>query len=262
MAFAPTASYLYNTSGLLTEWLGDVASEQLDFGEGRPPVFVPSVPTPVTGFRKRPMPAAIWSDVTTITPVDLYSLNGDLDLLNKQYKSMVDWVAAIPRVESGLWERVFQFGDWLDPRAPPDAPADGMTDPTLIADIYLVNTIRLVAKVATLLGKSKDAARYMDEAAKLLDAFHDEYVSPNGRITSDSQCVYVCSLWFDLYKTEKQRDRWVDQLVYLVRKERFRVGTGFASTPFILLVLAKYRPQVAYSMLQEEERPSWLYQVK
>ncbi|WOO85965.1 uncharacterized protein LOC62_07G009454 [Vanrija pseudolonga] len=261
MAFAPTASYLYNTSGLLIEWLGDVAFEQLDFGEGRPPVFVPSVPTPVTGFRKRPMPAAIWSDVTTITPVDLYSLNGDLDLLSKQYKSMVDWVAAIPRVGSGLWERVFQFGDWLDPRAPPDAPADGMTDPTLIADIYLVNTIRLVAKVATLLGKSDDAARYESEAAKLLDAFHDEYVSPNGRITSDSQCVYVCSLWFDLYKTEKQRDRWVDQLVYLVRKERFRVGTGFASTPFILLVLAKYRPQVAYRMLQEEECPSWLYQV-
>ncbi|TXT04811.1 hypothetical protein VHUM_04079 [Vanrija humicola] len=261
MAFAPAASYIYNTSGLITEWLGDVAAEQLDYGQGRPPFVVPNVPTRRFGFRDRPKPTAVWSDATTITPVDMYHHNGDLNLLREQYASMTAWIAAIPRVQSGLWKRVFQFGDWLDPRAPPDAPADGMTDPTLVADIYLINTIRLAAKVAGLLGHTRDAAQYDAEAVKLLDAFHDEYVTPNGRITSDSQCAYVCSLWFDLYKTEKQRDRWVDRLVYLVRKARFRVGTGFASTPFILLVLAKYRPQAAYRMLQEEECPSWLYQV-
>jgi alpha-L-rhamnosidase len=49
-AFAPTASFLYDVSGTLGDWKRDVASEQLGFGGGVPPVVVPSV------FMRQPLP--------------------------------------------------------------------------------------------------------------------------------------------------------------------------------------------------------------
>lgn len=255
---------IYNVNGLLSEWLGDVACEQLDYGLGRPPFIVPNIPLPWTKRTDPPAPVAVWSDVVTITPVDLYTTTGDKTLLSNQYESIKAWLdQGIPRTETGLWKRVFQFGDWLDPKAAPDAPADGMTDPTLVADVYLIHSVRLAAKVAGILGHKDDQKRYEAEAARLLDAFHNEYVSPNGRITADSQCCYVIALHFQLQKTEEQAEFWANTLERLVRQGAFKVGTGFASTPFILLTLAKHRRlQIAYRMLQEGECPSWLYQVK
>ena len=40
--FVPTASYLYDTSGMLRSWLADLAAEQAD---GVVPIFVPFAPT-------------------------------------------------------------------------------------------------------------------------------------------------------------------------------------------------------------------------
>lgn len=264
MAFAPTASMLYNVNGLLSEWLGDVASEQLDYGQGRPPFIVPNIPVMGNSRTDVPPPVAVWSDVATITPVDVYTTTGDVTLLAKQWESMKAWLdQGIPRQDDGLWKRVFQFGDWLDPRAPPEDAANGMTDPTLVADAYLIHSVRIAASVAGILGHDDDKKRYTEEAERLLDSFHAEYVSPNGRITSDSQCAYVVALQFGLHKKDEQAEFWAATLERLVRQGSFRVGTGFASTPFILLTLAQHqRLQLAYRMLQEGDCPSWLYQVK
>lgn len=48
----------------------------------------------------------------------------------------------------------------------------------------------------------------------------------------------------------------------LVRTARFRVATGFAGTPIITHALTKAGlPQLAYRMLLEKGRPSWMYPV-
>ena len=57
-------------------------------------------------------------------PWALWQAYGNLQVLSDQYDSMT---AHVRRVESllsptGLWDTGFQFGDWLDPTAPPDEP--------------------------------------------------------------------------------------------------------------------------------------------
>ena len=54
----------------------------------------------------------------------------NLQVLRDQSDSMI---AHVRRVESllsptGLWDAGFQFGDWLDPTAPPDQPALSKVD--------------------------------------------------------------------------------------------------------------------------------------
>ena len=43
---------------------------------------------------------------------------------------------------------------------------------------------------------------------------------------------------------------------------RWRLGTGFLSTPFILEVLQKIDPEYAYRLLENEEMPGWLFMAK
>ena len=50
---------------------------------------------------------------------------GIVQVLADQFDSMAAHVRRMESVLSptGLWDEGFQFGDWLDPTAPPDEPA-------------------------------------------------------------------------------------------------------------------------------------------
>ena len=55
----------------------------------------------------------------------------------------------------------------------------------------------------------------------------------------------------------------VDNLVRLVEKSDYCIGTGFPGTPYILFALADNgRADVAYQMLMNTKCPSWLYEVR
>ena len=79
-----------------------------------------------------------------------------------------------------------QLGDWLDPAAPPDEPWAATTDPHLVATAYRAHVADLLARIAAVLGEEADAAKYAELAEGVRQAFHDEYVTPRGRLVSDS----------------------------------------------------------------------------
>ena len=153
--FAPAASFLYDCRGFLASWLQDLAAEQEELGTV--PAYVPWIDLffPV-------LPAAAWGDAAVIVPWVLYERFGDVELLRRQYDSMRAWVDQIAELagEDHLWDKGFQFGDWLDPAAPPDDPALARTDAALVATAYHAHTARLVAKAADVLGHDKDSGRY------------------------------------------------------------------------------------------------------
>ena len=149
----------------------------------------------------------------------------------------------------------------LDPRAPPDDPAAAMTDPVLVADEFLLHVTKTVSRIGRILGKEAESARYEKDYERRLKAFHELYVAPSGRMSSDAQTAYVLALAFDLL-TPEQSMVAAERLARLVGFNMFRIGTGFAGTPGILNALAKSgHLQVAYRMLQERSCPSWLYPI-
>ena len=102
-----------------------------------------------------------------------------------QYESMRSWVDLIADItgEGRLWEKGFQFGDWLDPNAPPDKPGDARTPPYLVATAYFAHSAELMGKTAGVLGRVADEAHYLALANEVRDAFAAKYVTPAGRIT-------------------------------------------------------------------------------
>ncbi|RFU27466.1 hypothetical protein B7463_g8877, partial [Scytalidium lignicola] len=261
--FAPAASMLYNCFGMLKNWLADVELDQEANG-GIPTLTTPHVLFyhPIWGKR---FPCAIWHDVVVLAPWALYEATGDMTILKNHYTSMTTWLDKIPRNTkkmSCLWDpNCFQFGDWLDPYAPPQEPQQGRTDAVLVANAFLIHSLDLVACVARILQKHTDSNKYEQEARVAKEEFSNEYISPNGRIVSDSQTAYALAICFDLLDSTRKM-RAGERLAEIVLRNGFKIGTGFAGTPYICEALAlTNQTQVAYAMLLSQECPSWLYPV-
>ncbi|WP_210508395.1 family 78 glycoside hydrolase catalytic domain [Naasia sp. SYSU D00057] len=255
--FTPTASYLFDCDAFLSSWLEDLALEQAA-QDGVVPFIVPSVlPT-------RASAAAAWGDAAAVVPTVLADRFADVRVLEDQYESMRAWADALLRLagERMLWEGHFQFGDWLDPDAPPTRPGDAKTDDDIVASAYLHWSTHLVALAAERLGRAEDAARYGELAERVREAWVREYVTPTGRIVSDAPTAYALALQFDLVRDAERRTTIGDRLAFLVRAAGYHMSTGFVGTPLIQdALVGAGHADVAGRLLTQTENPSWLYAV-
>jgi alpha-L-rhamnosidase len=254
--FAPTASFLYDCAGFLTSWLGDLAADQSE--DGIVPFVIPNIMYPKMN------PAAAWGDAAVFVPWLLYQRFGDKGILATQFESMRKWVDHLDSLSSDkhLWDQGFQFGDWLDPTAPPEAPALARTNPQVIATAYFARSAEIVGQAARVLGKQTEADNYLVLAARVREGFNNEYVTPGGRLVSDSTTAYSLALEFDLLPTFEQRKLAGQRLLELVRDSGYRISTGFVGTPLICDALSSAGEYAAaYRLLTQRENPSWLNQV-
>ena len=254
--FSPTASFLYDVSGFLRSWLADLAAEQQKLGGLVPPI--------IPNGMDMAMGAAAWADAATVVPWVLYQRFGDRGILADQFKSMSAWVDHVAAVagKSRLWDRGFQFGDWLDPTAPPDNPAQARADKALIATAYFAHSAELAGLAAGVLGKEGEKAHYLSLAQEVHEAFAREYVTPAGRMLSDAETAYALAIAFNLLPTPGQRQHAGERLVELAREGGYTIRTGFVGTPLICDALASTgHLDVAYRLLMQTACPSWLYPV-
>jgi alpha-L-rhamnosidase len=254
--FSPTASFLFDSAGFLGSWLADLAAEQHKDG---------SVPFVIPDVIRGPGPAsAAWGDAATIVPWVLYRRTGDLGLLARQLPSMRVWVDRMAGLAGPdrLWSGGFQFGDWLDPTAPPDSPFQAQADPDVVATAHLARSADIVARAAELLGDTAGARQYAELAAQVRAAFGREYVTGSGRVLGDAATTYALALQWSLLPGEAQRQHAGRRLADLVRTAGFRIGTGFVGTPLMTDALTDAgEPELAYRLLLQTGCPSWLYPV-
>jgi alpha-L-rhamnosidase len=254
--FAPTASFLFDCAGFLESWLRDLAAEQSK--DGVVPFTIPNV-LGVGGI----MPMTAWGDAAVIVPWVLYQRFNDPGILEAQFESMKAWVDHLERITqpSLLWDKGPQFGDWLDPSAPPENPGAAKTPSSVVATAYFVRSAELLGQAARVLGKDIESKHYLELASKVCAAFVGEYVTPNGRILGDATTAYALALEFELL-LEPQRERAQKRLLELVRDDGYRISTGFVGTPLVCDALCKAGAfEAAFRLLLQRHCPSWLYPV-
>ena len=260
MVFAPTAQFLYDTSGMLTSWLCDLAVEQHD---GVVPLFVPFLDIMPPQFPRWPVEAG-WGDAAVVVPWVLYERTGDAGLLARQWDSMCDWM----RVFEARAGRDLDFpdggmmlGDWLDSAAPDDEPWKARVPWQLVATAYLARSAQLMTRIADVLGRAADVARFAGLAGRAAARFRAAYVGVDGRLVDHAQTAYALALEFDLLDHDQRAGAGSD-LAAQVEADGFRIGTGFLGTPFVCDALTDAgEVEAAYSLLLQRECPSWLYAV-
>ena len=263
--FAPTAAFLYDVRGFLGSWLRDLAADQRQDANGIPPVVSPDIPlrAPIELPPGNPAMAG-WCDAAVIVPWVLYQRYADEDVLRTQYPSMRAWIDGVERIvgPTRVWDAGFQFGDWLDPTAPPENPGQSTTSATLVATAYFAHSARLVAEAAHVIGEEDDAAHYDALAAAVRAAFRGRFHTGGGLLTEDTQTAYALAICFDLLDEGDERTAAGKQLADLVAAGGFRIGTGFLGTPLVCDALtATGHVDAAYGLLMQRSCPSWLYQV-
>lgn len=254
--FSRTASFNMNVNNFFAKWLKDVAADQ--DAHGMVPFVIPNVLGPNAGG------STGWADVCTIIPWNMYLAYGDKNILEQQYSSMKAWVDYMTsKSKNDLWNTGFHFGDWLFYR--PFDDNDGrsaVTDKYLIAQCFYAGSTQLLIKAAKVLHKTDDVAIYTALLARIKDAFLKEYLTPNGRLVSNTQTAYVLALNFDMLP-ESQRVEAAQRLADNVKSYGNHLTTGFLGTPYLCHVLTRFGyTDVAYQLLFQQTYPSWLYPVK
>lgn len=177
---------------------------------------------------------------------------------------MRSWVDAVNRAAGDdlLWNEGHQYGDWLDPLAPPEDPFAALTPAGLVATAYFAKSTRLLASAASVLGESGDSERYYALATSIEAAFREEYVGEDLERLPRTQTALALALEFGLVERPDLRVRIGDLLASLMREGGHRIGTGFVGTSLICdaLTHAGYL-QDAFGLLLQRECPSWLYPV-
>lgn len=269
--FFNTGSYFMNTASFFRKWLKDVEDSQYRNGKI-------SAVAPYQGAEliyKNTGGTVGWMDAAILIPYRYWKFYGDDYLLREFYpmmKKCTDYIIGRTghksRKKAGknpynkyTYEKGVHLGEWLEPKDVQPVGVDIKTLHTEECTAYLHYTMSCMSEIANRLDKSKDEAIFLEYAEGAKKAYEWLFFK-DGSIDTDRQAKLVRPLALGLTEGEN-KESVRERLVKAVENYRYRVGTGFLSTSFILPVLTEAgRSDVAYRMLENEEKPGWLAQVE
>ncbi|MEE1492477.1 MAG: family 78 glycoside hydrolase catalytic domain, partial [Massilioclostridium sp.] len=220
--------------------------------------------------------ASGWSDAGIIIPWTLYHQTGDTSLIREYYDEMDAYMDLVG--EQGY--NTGKFGDWLS--------FQGTSNQFLNA-CYRAYTAQLMAEMGGVIGNQLAVDKYNTLFEETKQAFLDKYVEEDGTVltasadnftitahgypTADNaQTGLLWTLKLGFYENEAQKEAMIDNLLTNIRNEGLAIrpdyaentlAVGFLGVNVILPVLSEIgEGDMAYTLLLQDEMPSWLYSVK
>jgi alpha-L-rhamnosidase len=180
----PRPAFLYDVAGFSAKWLRDVAADQWDDGtvaNMSPAAPAEGINSPVSFLNG----SAGWGDAIVIVPWEAYRAYGDAELLAELWPNMARWLERTQRVaaagrhpsrtgpvrphERYLWDTGFHWGEWLEPGDDMSGSFEEFAarDKSDVATAYYARSAQLMSRIAAVLGRGADAARYAGLAASV-----------------------------------------------------------------------------------------------
>ncbi len=278
--FSRTATYLSNADQFLTRHM--YAMRDVQAASGR---FADVSPVG-GGFG-----GVLWGSAGIVVPWETYLQYQDIALLERHYPAMaayVDYLESTIDPKTGLSSDA-QLGDWLGPQ-------NNALGAAFLATAYHAYDLEIMAKVARVLDKPADAARYRGMYEKRKAFFNATFVNgdkrtlgiaglggfggPPGRgataappkfSVADTQTSYAVGLGMGLFSDENV-PYTVKRLAETVTREnkddggvvrpKYSLMTGFIGTAWISKALSDNGlSELAYRILENNQYPSWLYAI-
>ncbi|HIT88792.1 MAG TPA: family 78 glycoside hydrolase catalytic domain [Candidatus Merdenecus merdavium] len=269
--FFRTAAYLMNVAPFFRKWLLDIRDGQ--FKNGKSSAVVPyqgaSMLYDNTGG------SVGWGDAIVLIPYRYWKCYGEREILIEFYDMMKKYAMFMIKntghkskaeakknpYNKYVYEKGMHLGEWLEPEEFKDKEIGMKVLHTEEATAYLHYTMKHMTEIAEELGKKEDGALFKEYAQGAKKAYEYLFLS-TGTIDTERQAKLVRPLALGLVEGEI-RENLEKRLVKAVENRRYCIGTGFLSTPFILPVLTKAgHVETAYKILENENAPSWLAEVK
>ena len=277
--FFETASFLTDYTAFTRKHIVDVYDRQDK--NGRLPQIAPY--SAEDWFMNVMNGSVGWADVGILTPYRFYKKYGDKRLLIDNFSNMERYAKfMINRCgrEKGIYSiyakrlhlskenKKYQvnngqsYGEWAEPN---DVKAFVWTDFCVPhpeeSMAYTAWMMRLMSEICDIVGNTQNKALYQEYEQGITKAYQELITKPNYSFDTDRQAKLVRPLYLKLL-TEEQEKFAKERLIKALDNYKWRLGTGFLSTPFILNVLSNINPEYAYKLLENEEMPGWLYMAK
>ncbi|MEG2930840.1 MAG: alpha-L-rhamnosidase C-terminal domain-containing protein, partial [Ruthenibacterium sp.] len=265
--FFDTGAYLMNTAPFFRKWLRDVEDNQYKTG-----LISAVIPYQGVEMMYKATGASVgWADAVYLVPYRYYLRYGDRVLLQRCWPMIYKYAAYLMQ-NTGLqnkkagkanpydkytYEKGVHLGEWLEPEEFRDKSYGAGAKYPEECTAYLYLAMETIGEIARLLGESSVQAQCASVASGAKKAYHALFVQ-TGTLDTNRQAKLVRPLALKLLDGEAKKQAQ-QRLVQAVQAYRYRVGTGFLSTPFVLPVLTQAgQAETAYRMLQNKEKPGWL----
>jgi alpha-L-rhamnosidase len=268
--FAPTAVYVSNAKQFMRRHL--IAMRDIQFPTGR---FTDIAPVGGGGG------GILWGSAGVVIPWESYLQYGDKEILEEHYPAMaryMDYLAGAVNKDTGMLNEI-GLGDWLGPQY-------AQLGVPYLATAYHVYDLRIMTRIAEILGKKEDAEKYARWHDERKAFFNSKFVNTDRKTMAftskargippewkiaDTQTSYAVGLALgafsdenvpfmekNLAETVKRKN--VDDAG--VTRQEYSLMTGFIGTSWISKALSETgATESAYRLLQNEQYPSWLYPV-
>ena len=255
-----------NTAPFFQKWLTDMGDAQ--YKNGLLPAVLPY--QGVEMMYKATGSSVGWADAVYLIPYRYYLRYGDKDVLTRNWPMIARYAeylmthlgqtdkkaAKNDPNNAFIYEKGVHLGEWLEPEELRNQVDGAKAKHPEECTAYLYYAMRTIGIIADLLGHA-DMAERCAQTAKGAKAAYDALFVLN----TDRQAKLVRPLALGLLDNATKKDA-VKQLVQAVKGYRYRVGTGFLSTAFLLPVLTEAgETETAYKMLENTEKPGWLAEI-
>lgn len=251
----PSMHYNFDIQSLYSKIVTDMMDSQLD--NGLVPDIAPEYVPFQGGFRDSPE----WGSAAVIIPWQMYKWYGNREVLQKAYPMMKRYVQYLQTTAKG---NIIShgLGDWFDlgPKQPGEAQ---LTPKAVTATSIWYYDLKIVAKVAEMLGFSEDSKEFQNLAANVKDAFlKNFYDEKTGVCSTGSQTSYAMSLYTGLIP-ETDKEKVLKNLVDSIAKNDYALTSGDIGYHFLVRVLSENgRSDILYKMNNRSDRPGYGYQLK
>lgn len=246
--------YRYDISLLYAKQVNDMRTAQ--HANGMVPTIAPQYVTFSPDFIDTPE----WGSAFVIIPWNLYEWYGDLAPLRDNYERMkryVDYLGS--RADNHIV--AYGLGDWYD--IGPDRPGYAqLTSNGVTATAIYYQDVKILERVARLLGKEADVRKYAALASDIKRAFNEKFFDKKTlKYDRDSQTANSIALHMDL--VEPQYKAVVRQnLIDDIRRRGNALTAGDVGYRYVLRALEENdASEVIYDMNSRYDVPGYGYQL-
>lgn len=206
------------------------------------------------GVKMHPGPYA-WEDETYELPYTLYKFYGDTEILKKQYPEMLSLIDRRQEFEGMILPKngiSHQYNDWL-------SPCGISPDTEFFGGCWYYHMLDRVSEIASIIGDSEKSAELKVRANESRTEFNKRHLNEDGSdYDAENQCGIILPIAFGI-APDDSRQKLADTLVKYIKKDNYRVSTGFIGTRYLFDVLSDYGySEIAYKIFTNPTAPSWL----
>jgi len=246
--------YNYDIASLCKKIVKDMMNSQTE--DGLIPDIAPEYVQFGAGFRDSPE----WGSNSIIMPWYMYKWYGDKQILKEAYPMMKRYIGYLQKkannniLSHGL-------GDWFD-IGPKTLGESQLTPKGITATAYYFYDLKIISKVANLIGKQPESKEYENLALKVKTAFNNSFFDDETKqYGTGSQTANAMAIFMELVALE-DKDAVLENIVKDIRNKGNALTAGDIGYRYLVQVLEDNgRSDVIFDMNSRSDVPGYGYQL-